>query len=158
MNKNPTETREFMKEFNKLYEENKNKINSNIFYGIAAPATNLAMLKITSNDCLVVAQNVNENESGSHTGEISINMVKSVGAGAVILGHSERRKMYNETSQKVSQKAQKVIEAGLIPIIAFGETFEEYKMGKTKEVIKKMIKESTKGVNLLQVILAYEPV
>ena len=158
MNKTPLETEVFMKKFNKLLQKNKAKIKPNVHYGIAAPYVSLETLNKNAINCLVVAQNVNENKSGAYTGELSIKMIKSVGANAVILGHSERRKMFNETSEKVAKKAIEAIKNKITPIIAFGETLEEYENNKTKQIIQKMVNESTRGVDLSKVILAYEPI
>ena len=158
MNKTPLETKNFLKEFNQLFQKNQQKIKPNIHYGFAVPFVSLETLKNNSSNCLIAAQNVNENENGAYTGELSIKLIKSVGANAVILGHSERRTMFNETSEKVSKKAIKAIENKVMPIIAFGETLEQYENNQTKQVIKKMVKESTKGVDLSKVILAYEPI
>ncbi|MCK5807256.1 MAG: triose-phosphate isomerase [Mycoplasmataceae bacterium] len=159
MNKTPTEAKAFMVEFKELLEANKDKIGSNVKYGVGAPSVSLTTVaELATSGFMVAAENMNENASGAFTGELSVEMVKSTGANSVILGHSERRAMFNETSEAVAKKAIVAIENGLTPIIAFGETLEQYEAGETKSVVEKMVKESTKGVDLSKVVLAYEPI
>ncbi|NQZ65927.1 MAG: triose-phosphate isomerase [Mycoplasmatales bacterium] len=160
MNKTPEEAEAFIGKLNLLYAENKAKILENVKFGIGAPAVDLAPIKKTNEieGLIIAAQNMHEKESGAFTGELSSKIIKGAGANAVILGHSERRAMFNETSESVAAKARVAIENGLLPIIAFGETLEEYEAKKTKRVVKKMVQESTRGVDLSKVVLAYEPI
>ena len=160
MNKTPAEAKAFMDEFAKLYAENKSLIGENVKFGIGAPAVDLSTVaaEAPNKEFLVAAENMHQEASGAFTGELSVEMIKAVGANAVILGHSERRAMFNETSEAVAAKAAVAIANGVTPIIAFGETLEEYEAGKTKDVVKKMVEESTKGLDLSKVILAYEPI
>ena len=160
MNKNPMEAKAFIDEFKTLYKENESLIGETMKFGIGAPSIDLATLEteMGTSNFIIAAQNMHEQANGAFTGELSVDMIKSVGANAVILGHSERRAMFNETSSSVAAKAQVAIENGLLPIIAFGETLEQYEAGETKEVVRKMVEESTKGLDLSKVILAYEPI
>ena len=160
MNKTPAEAKAFMDEFKKLFAANKDKIASNMKFGIGAPAVDLATLAEESKgmEFMVAAENMHEEKNGAFTGELSVEMIKAVGANSVILGHSERRAMFNETSEAVAKKAAVAIANGITPIIAFGETLEEYEKGTTKDVVKKMVLESTKGLDLSKVVLAYEPI
>lgn len=160
MNKTPAEAKAFMDEFKTLYAANKDKIASNMKFGIGAPAVDLTVVAEGAKgvEFLVAAQNMHEKANGAFTGELSVEMIKAAGANAVILGHSERRAMFNETSAAVAAKAAVAIANGITPIIAFGETLEEYEAGTTKDVVKKMVLESTKGLDLSKVVLAYEPI
>ncbi|MFA5228580.1 MAG: triose-phosphate isomerase [Candidatus Paceibacterota bacterium] len=87
-------------------------------------------------------------EKGSYTGEISPRMIKSIGCEYVIIGHSERRKILNESNEDIRKKVEKAKEVGLIPIVCIGES----KGQKALELIKYQIKEIDEDV-----ILAYEP-
>ena len=159
MNKTPREAKDFMVEFQKLLEVNKDKIKDNVKYGVGAPSISLSTVaEYATPGFMVASENMNENKSGAFTGELSVDMIKSTGANSVILGHSERRAMYNETSKAVAKKAIVALENDLTPIIAFGETLEQYEAGETKMVVEKLVKESTEGVDLSRVILAYEPI
>jgi triosephosphate isomerase len=100
---------------------------------------------------------------GAFTGEISPLMLKEAGCGHVILGHSERRTLFFETSETVNQKVDAAIEAGLIPIVCIGETLKQREDKKTFDIIttqlNKSLKTSCEKRNLPQsVIIAYEPV
>lgn len=160
MNKTPSEAKAFMDEFKTLFEANKSLIGDSMKFGIGAPSVDLTIVKegAINSDFIIAAENMHEAVSGAFTGELSVEMIKAAGANAVILGHSERRAMFNETSSAVAAKAQVAIENGILPIIAFGETLEQYEAGNTKEVVKKMVEESTKGLDLSKVVLAYEPI
>ncbi len=114
------------------------------------------MLNHKSKKIAIGAQDVSQHERGAYTGEVSAQMIAEIGTKYVIVGHSERRQYHNETSEQVRQKADRVIEAGMIPIVCVGETLEQKNTGKTFEIIEKQIQESTKDLG--KYIIAYEPV
>ena len=97
-------------------------------------------------------------EKGAYTGEVSIAMLKEMGCKYVIIGHSERRKYFNETDEMVNRKVKTTLEAELIPIICIGETGEEREMDKTESVLEKEIKQGLDGVDVSKIIIAYEPI
>ncbi len=132
---------------------------------VAPPFTTLQLANelLAGTDILIAGQNMHWGSKGAFTGEISPLMLKEAGCSHVILGHSERRALFFETSETVNQKADAAIEAGLIPIVCIGETLKEREEKKTFDVIRtqlnKSLKTSCKLGNLPQsVILAYEPV
>ncbi|MCK4519671.1 MAG: triose-phosphate isomerase [Candidatus Omnitrophica bacterium] len=107
------------------------------------------------------AQNVYWEASGAFTGEISPLMLKDAGCSHVIIGHSERRKYFNETDEAVNKRIKATQASGLIPIFCVGETLEEREENKTIEVIEKQLKGGLEGFEseaLLKLIIAYEPV
>jgi len=107
------------------------------------------------------AQNCHWEKEGAFTGEISAPMIKSIGAKYVIIGHSERRKLFGETNDTVNLKLKSVIEEDLIPIMCVGETLEERESGKTIDIVKSQVEEGLKGFRgeaLKTLIIAYEPV
>lgn len=109
----------------------------------------------------VGAQNMYFEESGAYTGEISADMLKSVGAEYVILGHSERRTIFGEGDEVINKKIKKALEAGLKPIFCIGETLEEREGGTMKQVIATQVKGGLSGISeqeLKEIIIAYEPV
>lgn len=107
------------------------------------------------------AQNIYYENDGAFTGETSASMVKSVGCSFVILGHSERRKLFNETDEIINLKMQKAFEFGLNPILCVGESLEQRESNKQFEVVKSQLINSLNEFDLEQLIntaIAYEPV
>jgi len=104
-------------------------------------------------------QNMFYEKEGAFTGEISPIMLKDVGCTYVILGHSERRKIFGETDEVINKKVLSAVENGLIPILCVGETLEERERGETEKVVETQVKEGLKGVSpKAELVIAYEPV
>jgi len=105
------------------------------------------------------AQNVYFEDKGAFTGEISVAMLKDLGIGYVIIGHSERRKYFGETDESVNKKIKSAIGAEIEQIFCVGETAEERVANKQEEVVERQIKEGLSGVtDILGMVIAYEPV
>ncbi len=105
------------------------------------------------------AQNMYFEESGAYTGEVSAEMLKSVGCEFVILGHSERRTIFNESDETINSKIKRALASGLKPIFCIGETLEQRESGVTNKVVETQVKEGLKEISELQnIIIAYEPV
>jgi len=107
------------------------------------------------------AQNVSERESGAFTGETAGSMLRDVGCGYVIVGHSERRALMGETSRVVADKFGAAQKCGLIPILCVGETLEQREAGETEAVIDEQLNAvlGTAGIAAFgQAVIAYEPV
>ena len=99
--------------------------------------------------------------SGAYTGEVTVEMLKDVGAKYVIIGHSERRQYYNETDFTVNKKVRAALEAGLRPIVCVGESLEQRELGVTMELIAYQVKCALAGVSAEKVrkcVIAYEPI
>ncbi len=110
----------------------------------------------------VGAQNVYFEDNGAYTGEVSAEMLLSVGAKYCIVGHSERRQYFKETSEEVNKKAKKLLEKDIKPIVCVGETLEQRNSNEMFNVIEKQIEESLKDIETFymqkDVVVAYEPV
>lgn len=110
----------------------------------------------------VGAQNVYFEDNGAYTGEVSAEMLLSVGAKYCIVGHSERRQYFKETSEEVNKKAKKLLEKDIKPIVCVGETLEQRNSNEMFNVIAKQIEESLKDIETFymqkDVVVAYEPV
>ncbi len=107
------------------------------------------------------AQNMYFENNGAFTGEISADMLKSVGCKFVILGHSERRHIFGETDEIVNKKIKQAVNNGLNPIFCVGETLEERESGKEFEIIEKQITSGLSGISaedFNKIVIAYEPV
>jgi len=109
----------------------------------------------------VGAQNMSQFASGAYTGEVSGAQLEDIGAGYVIIGHSERRQFYGETDTSVNQKLLAALETPMTPIVCVGETLEQREAGITYELVALQVKASLVGVTpgqLKRVVIAYEPV
>jgi triosephosphate isomerase len=109
---------------------------------------------------LVGAQNMAAARSGAHTGEVSPEMLKDVGAQVIILGHSERRHVYGENDALINTKVQLALEEGLEVILCIGETLEEREAGKVDEINRRQLTGGLSGVPasaLSRITIAYEP-
>lgn len=109
----------------------------------------------------VAAQNCHHEKSGAYTGEISVEMLKSVGVSYVIIGHSERREYQKEDNAMLAKKVNIAIENKLIPIFCIGEKLEERESNLHFQTVQKQLEESLFHLSVDQVksiVLAYEPV
>ena len=107
------------------------------------------------------AENVHWAKSGAFTGEISADMLTSIGVEYVVIGHSERRAYFGETDDTVQMRTRAALDAGLKVILCVGETLEEREKDITFEVISTQTKLALRGVTedeLKNIIIAYEPV
>ena len=107
------------------------------------------------------AQTVSEHESGAYTGEVSPGMLLDMGCAYVIVGHSERRALYEETSEQVAAKFAAAQAAGLTPVLCVGETQVQREAGETSAVVDEQLDAvlNTSGVAALtKAVIAYEPV
>ncbi|MCK5845901.1 MAG: triose-phosphate isomerase [Bacteroidales bacterium] len=106
-------------------------------------------------------QNVSEHKSGAYTGEISVEMLSSVDVEFCIIGHSERRKYFAETSEQLANKVNNLLEFGIEPIFCIGEQLEEREADKHFEIVKKQISEGLFHLSpseFSNIVVAYEPV
>ena len=160
------------------------KMNKNLQEGIALATELNDILKADKPNCDVVictpfihlasvagiidqsviglsSENCADKASGAYTGEVSAEMVKSTGAGYVILGHSERRAYYGETAEILKEKINLALANGLKVIFCIGEVLEERESGKQNEVVEAQLAGSLFDLTAEQfanIILAYEPV
>jgi triosephosphate isomerase len=107
------------------------------------------------------AQNCYHEQKGAFTGEISINMLRYIDVTYIIIGHSERRKIFGETDELINKKIKAVLDAELTPVFCIGETIDERNAGKTYEVIEKQITSGLNGIpaeKIAKCVIAYEPV
>lgn len=107
------------------------------------------------------AQDMSEHEKGAYTGEISAQMLLTLGVSFVILGHSERRQYHAESDDLINRKAKAALASGLTPIICIGETLAERESGRTEQIVGTQVDGVLAGfgdAELGRVVLAYEPV
>ena len=109
----------------------------------------------------VAGQDLHWEREGAFTGEISAGMLREAGADYVIIGHSERRRLFHETDQTVNRKLVAALGAKLTPIVCIGETLEERDRGETLAILDRQIKAGLDGLSGEQIealVIAYEPV
>ncbi|HLO12851.1 MAG TPA: triose-phosphate isomerase [Pseudoneobacillus sp.] len=158
MHKTLSEAKGFVEEVKGLVPAN-DKVESII----CAPALFLERLVETTkgSDVAIGAQNMHFEESGAFTGEISPVALKEIGVQYVILGHSERREMFNETDEAVNKKTLTAFAHNLIPIVCCGETLEQREAGQTNELVGNQVKVALTGLSeeqAKQTVIAYEPI
>lgn len=109
----------------------------------------------------VGAQNVNANENGAHTGEVSLTMLKELAVEYVIVGHSERRAMYGDDDTAVAAKVAAVTDAKLIAVLCVGEDKQQRDEGNTWQVVEQQLQAACEGLSAEQaskLVIAYEPI
>jgi triosephosphate isomerase len=116
---------------------------------------------LRASNIAVAAQDMYWEREGAFTGEVSATMVREAGAEYVIVGHSERRKLFGETDVAVNRKVAAALAADLTPIVCIGETLEEREGGSTLAVLDRQLKDGLDAMTPEQVgdlVIAYEPV
>lgn len=122
--------------------------------GLVVCPSSLYVSYFISNGITTGVQNIYDEESGAYTGEISALQARSLGALYVIVGHSERRRIFGENDYVINKKIKIALKNGLIPILCVGEdNLDDY-----KACLKKQLEDGLDGVSSSSVIIAYEPV
>lgn len=131
--------------------------------GIFVPFVHLAAVRdaCEGSGIAVGAQNMHFEEKGAFTGEVSGAMLADLGIRNVIIGHSERRQYFGETSEACAKKVKAAHALGIRPVLCVGESLEEREAGKYKEVVQEMLTASLVGLTAEEAkgtVIAYEPV
>jgi triosephosphate isomerase (TIM) len=130
---------------------------------VAPPFTSLsAVSQIIGNSWLGLAgQNFHSEIKGAYTGEVSLEMLKDVGCGYVLIGHSERRKLFGESDADVNKKVYLALQMGFTAVVCIGETQEQRESGETLSVIESQLQQGLAGFSgesIAHLAIAYEPV
>lgn len=141
----------------------KSEVASDVEFIVCPPFTHLSeVVKVTRGTGITVgAQNCATEAKGAYTGEIAAQMIASLAVEYVILGHSERREYYGETSETLNKKMAQAYANNLVPIYCIGEKLEEREAGKQFEVVEAQIKEVVFNLTddqFSKLVIAYEPV
>ncbi len=140
------------------------EVPSDVNVIMCTPAIHLAAVSSIIGDSEKVslgAQNISEHESGAYTGDISAEMVLSVGAKYAIIGHSERREYHFETNQQLADRVKLAISKGLTPIFCCGEALEVREANDHESFVNKQLEESLfelSASDIQKVVIAYEPI
>jgi triosephosphate isomerase (TIM) len=158
MHKTVHESVVFVKEFRGMVKD-----IADVEIVIAPPFTAVhAVAEAARNSNVAVAgQNCSWEKQGAFTGEVSADMVREAGAEFVIIGHSERRRLYGETDETVNRRLIAALGAQLTPIVCIGETLEEREGSQTMDVLDRQIKvglDGLSGEQIASLVIAYEPV
>ncbi|MFZ9408292.1 MAG: triose-phosphate isomerase [Burkholderiaceae bacterium] len=127
------------------------------------PYLGLAAARLSGSPVGWGAQDLSAHSQGAYTGEVSAAMLKDLGCTWVLVGHSERRTLHGETDAIVAAKLDRALEAGLVPVVCFGESLSERESSATESVIARQIDAvlpalARAGLTSQPVVLAYEPV
>lgn len=156
MNKTPEESAKLAEEIKKGVSDIKDRE-----VVIAPPFTSLERVRRVIEDSPIKlgAQNMHWEPSGAYTGEISGEFLIEIGCRYVILGHSERRKYFQETDEIINRKFLYALKIGLTPVLCVGETLLQREGGETFEVIREQLLKCLEGIDLREeVVIAYEPI
>jgi len=157
MYKSIAEARAFVAEFRKLGPM------GGVTVAICPPAIALEAVRsgLEGSGIIAGAQNAYFENEGAFTGEISVKQAREAGAGCVIIGHSERRRIFGEKDELLNLKLNACIREKLPPIFCIGETLEERESGKTEEVLLRQLCKGLDGIGADSMggfVIAYEPV
>ena len=140
-------------------------IEENIEIVLSPSFTSLRSLQtVISSDKLKIklsSQNVSQYSSGAYTGEISASQLKKLDIEYAIVGHSERRTLFNEVDSVINDKVNRLIDSEIVPIFCFGESIDERKSGTYLNFIENQINEGLKGLRkdkVKKLVVAYEPI
>ena len=158
MHKNAVQTKVLL---NELLSEIPAETSALVF--VAPTFINLASAveNLTHSNISVAAQNVYQEESGAFTGEISADMLRSIGVKTVILGHSERRAIFNETDALIARKVNAALRYDMTVIFCFGEELKDRQSGNHFNVVENQLRDGLFHIEAKdweKIILAYEPV
>ena len=129
--------------------------------GIAPPSLYIDHIKalLAGHEIKIGSQNIDLEQTGARTGEISASMIKDLGCSFSIVGHSERRLLFHETNQMICQKLIQANNNSITPILCIGESAEENESNNTYNVLQQQITEALENANeLSSLVIAYEPV
>jgi triosephosphate isomerase (TIM) len=159
MHKTRAETSAFLEAFLPMVADRLDRVE----IVLCPPFTSLeeAVRRCAPTAVRVAAQNVHFEREGAFTGEVSATMLAELGVDDVILGHSERRRLFGESDEALARKVTAALAAGLTPILCVGETLTEREKGETERVIRAQAERGlveVRGEDLAGIVIAYEPV
>ena len=159
MNHRPSETGRFFADFLNLHAPADDR--TVVFF---PPALSFAAAREAIQgrpDVRLGVQNVHWEKSGAFTGELSVGMAKDAGAELVLIGHSERRHVFGETSDQTARKVRAVLDGGLTPVLCVGETIDERRAGRAEAVVAEQLAPVLAVLSAGEIgdlVVAYEPV
>ena len=157
MNVAPGEARTFLDRF--LAIDKPRQGRTVVFFPPAVSLETVASHLRGQEHYLAGAQNLSWEPKGAFTGETSVSLALGAGAGAALVGHSERRHVFGETDEETNKKVLAVLEGGLMAMLCVGEKLLERERGETEAVVTRQLRAGLAGVNPdAELVIAYEPV
>lgn len=157
LNKNIAETKSFCSEL-----QTKITNDDAVEVAVIPPFTSLQAAKENISSIKLGAQDLAQFESGAYTGEISAEMLLEIGVEYVLVGHSERREIFNEDNSVIRAKLERALAAGLKVVLCCGESLETREAGKTDEWVSAQLDSALSGLSLEnaaeKLVIAYEPI
>ncbi|MBZ2174174.1 triose-phosphate isomerase [Schnuerera sp. xch1] len=146
-----------------ISEIKEQNLNENVETVVAVPYTSLSEVKkvLEGTNIKLAAQNMHWEDKGAFTGEVSPLMLKEIGVDYCIIGHSERRKYFNEIDETVNKKIESALNNNIKPIVCVGETLEERESGREEEIVGRQILKGLQDIDkksVKDIIIAYEPI
>jgi triosephosphate isomerase len=158
MHKNAIQTAELL---NELKTQVSTENNAQVIVAPTFVNLDLATTLLESTTIKVAAQNMHQAESGAYTGEISADMLTSIGVDTVILGHSERRAIFHETDALIASKVDTALQHDMTVIFCFGEELKDRQSKNHFNIVENQLKDGLfhiEAKNWEKIVLAYEPV
>ncbi len=159
MHKGPGEAREFFASFLELYSLHEDRTVAFFPPAISLQAARAALGERT--DVLLGVQNIYWEKKGAFTGEISAGMAADAGAQLVLVGHSERRHVFGETTEETVRKVRAALDASLQAMLCVGETLDERRAGEQERVVREQLEpvlDAVSADHVHRLSIAYEPV
>ena len=159
MNHGPTDAKAFMRTFLAHYARRPDR--SVLFFPPSATLAAVLDALRDRSDIHVGVQNIHWEDKGAFTGELSAPIARDAGARVVLVGHSERRHVFGETSEQTGMKCAAAVRAGLIPMLCVGETLDQRERGETERIVLDQLRaglSSLEPAQIATILLAYEPV
>ncbi|WP_029652314.1 triose-phosphate isomerase [Marinobacter daepoensis] len=155
-------SKDLVKQLVGAIREQAGSVGGEIEVVVIPPAIYLSQVgELGAGSVITGVQNVSQWQAGAYTGEISADMARDMGCGYVLVGHSERRQMFGETSKVAADKVSRVLSSGLVAVLCVGETLDEREAGQAEAVVAEQVRQGLAGVSAEQwsnVVVAYEPV
>ena len=159
MHLGPDEARAFAERFRAQYSAAEDR--DTWFFPPAVSLTTAAAALRGLPNTLIGAQNIYWEPKGAFTGAISAELARAAGAGAVLIGHSERRHVFGESDSDTARKLRAALRAELAPVLCVGEKLDERERGETESVVRRQLLAALQGSaagELAALVIAYEPV
>lgn len=132
-----------------------------VVFAVPAPYLTMAKDRVKDSGYVIAAQNCSNKNSGAYTGEVSVEMLRSIGIEWCIVGHSERREYFGETAAVLKEKVDRCLEAGITPIFCCGEALVIREQNTQNEFVQDQLEESLfhlPAEQIQKVVIAYEPI